>query len=216
MEDAEDGVLEKTPISQGSVDSSLSLTITIGPFSEETIYYWMTVGRDYGEVKDLNRMLVEHGPDHFIQRTTSYWKAWVRKEGFNLGNLPKAVADLYIRSLLILRTNIDNNGAIIAGNYSDIQHFARDTYSYMWPRDGALTAYALDLAGYFGITRKFFEFCLDIIREGKESGGYFLHKYNTDGCLGEFMAPMDSQRRETTPHPGGWNRSCSVGIVGSL
>ena len=187
--DAEDGILEKTPISQGSVDSALSFTIIIGPSSEETIYYWMTVGRDYGEVKDLNRMLVEHSPDHFIRRTTSYWKAWVRKEGFNLGNLPKAVADLYIRSLLVLRTNIDNNGAIIAGNDSDIQHFARDTYSYMWPRDGALTAYALDLAGYFGITRKFFEFCLDIISEGKESSGYFLHKYNADGCLGSSWHP---------------------------
>ena len=27
--------------------------------------------------------------------------------------------------------------------------FARDTYSYIWPRDGALVADSLDLAGNF-------------------------------------------------------------------
>ncbi len=59
---------------------------------------------------------------------------------------------------MILRTNIDANGAIIAANDSDIQHFARDTYSYMWPRDAALTAHALDRAGYHGSDRKVFQF----------------------------------------------------------
>ena len=56
--------------------------------------------------------------------------------------------DLFKRSLLILRTQIDSHGAIIAANDADIVRFASDTYSYMWPRDGALAAYALSLAGY--------------------------------------------------------------------
>ena len=51
------------------------------------------------------------------------------------------------RSLLVLRTQIDNGGAIVAANDSDIMQFSRDTYSYVWPRDGALVADSLDLAG---------------------------------------------------------------------
>ena len=47
-------------------------------------------------------------------------------------------------------------GAIIAGTDSDLLHYARDTYSYMWPRDGALTAYTLDRAGYQGISQTIF------------------------------------------------------------
>src|SRR5207302_2049040 len=69
---------------------------------------------------------------------------------------------------------------IAAGNDSAVLRFNRDTYSYLWPRDGALVADALDLAGYGEVTRRFFYLCGDLItREG-----YLLHKYNPDGSLG--------------------------------
>src|SRR3972149_2257520 len=156
--DAEDGKLEGNSISQGSVDSTLSFSIFIPPHEEKTLYYWMTAGKDYAEVSRLHKLILGHGPEYFIRRTENYWKAWVNKEELNLANLPQEVIELYKKSLLILATNINKNGAIIAANDSDIQHFARDTYSYMWPRDGALAAYALDKAGYHGITRQFFHF----------------------------------------------------------
>lgn len=188
--DAEDGILEKAPISQGSVDSTLSFTVNIPSEEEQTLYYWTCAGKSYAEVSHLNKIISGYGIEYFIKRTENYWKAWVNKEGIDLSLLPENITQLFKRSLLILRTNIDSGGAIIAGNDSDVQHFARDTYSYMWPRDGALVAYALDLAGYHGITRRFFEFCLNIIiKNGKESVGFFLHKYNPDGSLGSSWHP---------------------------
>lgn len=197
--DAEDGKLEGNPISQGSVDSTLSFSVKVSPHGEQTIYYWICAGKNYAEVSQLNRMITGHGVDYFIRRTDDYWKAWINKDGLNFAKLPANVVQLYNKSLLILRANINSNGAIIAGNDSDIQHFARDTYSYMWPRDGAFTAYALDLAGYLDITRRFFDFCLDIISEGKESVGYFLHKYNPDGCLGSSWHPWISNGEKRLP-----------------
>src|SRR5438270_223149 len=86
----------------------------------------------------------------------------------------------YKRSTLVIRTQVDNRGAIIAANDSDVLRFNRDTYSYLWPRDGALVADSLDLAGYGEVTRRFFFLCGDLMtREG-----YLLHKYNPDGSLG--------------------------------
>lgn len=197
--DAEDGALSGNPISQGSVDSVLSLEVVLPARGESTLYYWIVPGKDYAEVSRLNRMVLGHGPEYFMRRTDNYWRAWVNKEEFNMGDLPKHVVDMFKKSLLILRTNIDAGGAIIAGNDSDIQHFARDTYSYMWPRDGALTAYALDMAGYIGITRRFFDFCLSIISKGKESVGYFLHKYNPDGSLGSSWHPWTADGGKQLP-----------------
>jgi len=197
--DAEDGKLEGNPISQGSVDSTLSFSVKVTPHGEQTIYYWICAGKNFAEVSQLNRMITGHGVNYFIGRTDDYWKAWINKDGLNFAKLPANVVQLYNKSLLILRANINSNGAIIAGNDSDIQHFARDTYSYMWPRDGAFTAYALDLAGYLDITRRFFDFCLDIISEGKESVGYFLHKYNPDGCLGSSWHPWISNGEKRLP-----------------
>src|SRR5439155_552975 len=70
--------------------------------------------------------------------------------------------------------------SIIAGNDSDVLRFNRDTYSYLWPRDGALVANALDLAGYGEVTRRFFYLCGELMTRD----GYLLHKYNPDGSLG--------------------------------
>ncbi|MBI4687950.1 MAG: glycoside hydrolase family 15 protein [Nitrospirae bacterium] len=197
--DAEDGRLEGAPISQGSVDSTLSFSVNVFPNEEQTIYYWMCAGENYAEVSRLNKMIMGHGIEYFIKRTENYWRAWVNKENLDILNLPENIAALYKKSLLILRTNINSNGAIIAGNDSDVQHFARDTYSYMWPRDGALVAYALDMAGYHGITRMFFDFCLNIIGQGKESVGYFLHKYNPNGSLGSSWHPWVSNGEKHLP-----------------
>src|SRR5207244_9519383 len=74
---------------------------------------------------------------------------------------------------------IDHDGAIIAANDTDITKFARDTYSYMWPRDGALVAAALMRAGHVGAPEKFLEFCSRVI----SPLGYVRHKYNPDGTL---------------------------------
>ncbi len=48
-----------------------------------------------------------------------------------------------------------------------------DTYSYVWPRDGALVAHALDLAGYIVLASRFYNFCSDVL----EKDGYLLNKY---------------------------------------
>jgi GH15 family glucan-1,4-alpha-glucosidase len=197
--DAEDGKLEGSPIAQGSVDSSLSFWIEVPPEGEQTIHYWMVAGKDYAEVSRLHKMITGHGAEYFIRRTSNYWSAWINKEEVDFADLPANIIGLYKKSLLILRTNIDSKGAITAGNDSDVQHFARDTYSYMWPRDGALTANALDRAGYLGITRQFYDLCLNIISQGKESSGYFLHKYNPDGSLGSSWHPWISNNEKILP-----------------
>jgi GH15 family glucan-1,4-alpha-glucosidase len=114
-----------------------------------------------------------------IDKTASFWQAWVNKNDMEFGNLSAEVVDLFKRSLLIARTQIDNNGAILAANDSDVTLRATDHYSYLWPRDGALVAYALDLAGYSNLTRSFFNLCGRIITPE----GYFLQKYNADGSV---------------------------------
>jgi GH15 family glucan-1,4-alpha-glucosidase len=199
--DAEDGVLEGNPIAQGSVDSVLSFSVLVPPGGGRKIEYWICAGQDYSAVSRLNKMIQGHGLEHFTRRTDNYWKAWANNSPDAPDDLSPSLRRLYKRSLLILQTNIDRGGAVIAGTDSDIAHaFAPDTYAYMWPRDGALTAFALDRVGYQGIGRKFFDFCYGIIRTGKESlGGYFLHKYNPDGSLGSSWHPWVSGGQKILP-----------------
>lgn len=193
--DAEDGTLSGNPIAQGSVDSTVALHLTLPPQTTQTAYYWLAVGTDFEEVTRINRSVRRRGPWHFMNRTASYWHLWLDTHRPDFADLPSDVSRLYLLSLLILRTQIDNDGAILAANDSDIATAVRDTYSYMWPRDGALVAYALDLAGYLDITRPFYRFCRDVI--SKE--GYLLHKYNPDKTLASSWHPWARDGRKDLP-----------------
>jgi GH15 family glucan-1,4-alpha-glucosidase len=183
--DAEDGSLEGHPIAQGSVDSTLGVFLELPAGGSSTFFYWIAVGRAHREVRLLDQLVREKTPDKLLERTASYWRLWVNSEDLDYGDLPAEIVDCYKRSLLILRTQIDNNGAIIAANDTDVLLSNRDTYSYVWPRDGALVAHALDKAGFFEISKRFYFFCRDVIREE----GYFLHKYNPDGTLASSWHP---------------------------
>jgi oligosaccharide amylase len=192
--DAEDGVLAEHAITEGSVDSTIGRTLLIEAGAEAEMFYWIAAGTSYHEVAGLDRMVRKSHPRELIRRTSDYWRAWVNKNEIDFGNLGSDVIALFKRSLLIVRTQIDEGGAIIAANDSDVTLRASDHYSYLWPRDGALVAYALDLAGYSNITRSFFGLCGRIITEE----GYFLQKYNPDGTLASgwhaWWEPQTKQR----------------------
>jgi GH15 family glucan-1,4-alpha-glucosidase len=183
--DAEDGVLGGNAIAQGSVDSTIGVRVALPAHGERTLYYWIACGRNYDEVAAHNAFLESRGPREVLHRTASYWHLWVNKEAMNFADLPPAVVRLFKRSLLIIRTQIDNKGAVLAANDGDVVGFNQDTYSYVWPRDGALTAYALDLAGYSEATRRFFNFCADLIT----LEGYLHHKYTPTGGMASSWHP---------------------------
>ncbi len=175
--DAEDGHLQGNAIAQGAVDSTISYHAHVKGDGEATAYMCIIAGESRDELLELHKWLLKMTPQGVIDRTGAYWRLWVGGTNINFGNLPPKVVELFKRSLLVVRTQIDNGGAICAANDSDIMQFSRDTYSYVWPRDGALVADALDLAGFQDVARSFYTFCQKAITED----GYFYHKYNPDG-----------------------------------
>lgn len=186
--DAEDGALSGNSVAQGSIDGTGMLELGVPAGGASLAYFWLAAGKDYPEVRELDGLVHERGPESFLQRTADYWLLWANKEPEGFDALGEEVCRQYKRSLLVLRTQVDERGAIIAANDSDILQFGRDTYSYMWPRDGALVADALDLAGYSEAPRRFFRFCLDLVSHE----GYFMHKYNPDGSVGSSWHPWST------------------------
>lgn len=195
--DAEDGVLSGNPIAQGSVDSCVGFDLgTLAPNETRVCYCWLVAAHDFTHARAIDEQVAQRGPERFIQRTRDYWRLWVNTKPAPGHDLPARLMDLYRRSLLIIRTQIDDGGAIIAATDGDVWDFARDSYAYMWPRDGALVATLLSHAGYSGITGAFFRFCRDHITPG----GYLLHKFTPTGNLGSSWHPwMDEQGHLVLP-----------------
>ncbi|ASS74545.1 glycoside hydrolase family 15 [Tumebacillus algifaecis] len=183
--DAEDGTLEGNPIAQGSVDSTVSFKMFVPGGGQETLYYWICVGRTFPEVKELNGWVLQRSPAQLFSEIDAYWREWLRQAEQEFGDLDQDVIDQYQLSLMLVQTLSDANGAIIAANDTDILQYNRDHYSYMWPRDGALIAHAMSEAGYERIANRFFRFCEDSLT----AGGFLLHKYNPDGSVGSSWHP---------------------------
>ncbi len=195
--DAEDGTLSNGVITEGSVDSTISVNFNLDANSENEFYYWICAGKNHAEVSELNAHIKAQTPKNFLDFTKNYWRAWVNKNEIDFKDLSPEVVELFKRSLLIIRTQTDNGGAILAANDSEVAQRATDHYSYLWTRDGALVANALDLAGYSHLTRKFFDLCGKIVHKD----GYFLQKYNADGSPASgWHASWDSwQKRQLIP-----------------
>lgn len=193
--DAEDGDLSGNPIAQGAVDSVICLSLEVDGLSKGKAYFWLAAGETWKDVRVLDAIVKDKSPKALISRTAAYWSLWVRKEAPRLDLVPARISELYRRSLLILQTQVDWQAGIVAANDSDTVHFNRDTYSYVWPRDGALVANALDDAGYALPARKFYQFAADVI----DRQGYLLHKYNPDRTLASSWHPWLSDGRPQLP-----------------
>jgi GH15 family glucan-1,4-alpha-glucosidase len=195
--DAEDGQLAKVPQTCGFAEGVIGLyDKTVPAGGSSTMYHWLAASTRFHGIEELNTLVHERGPDSFIIRTRDYWRAWVNKESLDFADLPGPILDLYRRSLLTMRVQIDNRGAIIASTDSDITDLLGDTYSYVWGRDGAFAAEALDMANYDEVSHEFFSVFTNIIT----SEGYLLHKYTADGSLaGQWMPWADEEGKQQLP-----------------
>jgi GH15 family glucan-1,4-alpha-glucosidase len=184
--DAEDGQLEGHPITQGAVDSTIGLEAILPTGGDLLFNFWLTCGANWSECREQDRFVRYEGVGELVAQTDRYWRGWLQTGAEASEGLPEDLQQAYNRSLLVIRTQMDHGGAILAANDSDILQYNRDHYSYMWPRDGAFIAAALDRAGYTGLTSRFYGFCERAITPE----GYFWHKYNPDGTVGSSWHPL--------------------------
>ena len=195
--DAEDGILGKNPIEQGSVDCTIGFDFGPAASNEaRTVNHWVCMGTRLSEVTAYGQdLILSKGADTYQNRTLTYWHVWSEKDHRHIDEeLGNDVSELYRRSILTARTHVDNHGAVIASTDYDITKFARDTYAYAWPRDGALVANALDRTGHEDVTRQFFTFCQQSLVEE----GFFLHKYTAYGLPGSSWLPWVNSRGDRT------------------
>ena len=169
----------------------------------ERLRLWIGVGQDRGEIAKYQETIVRQEFDTLLRETVAVTRTWSGEDPPGLKKLPERVAELFRRSLLIIRSQLDCRGAVLASTDSDIMVTARAHYAYLWPRDGAFIASALDRVGLKELSRSFFEFCAEALsvsaaRSSKGPGAALMHKYGPDGTLGASWHPwvVPGGRRE--------------------
>jgi GH15 family glucan-1,4-alpha-glucosidase len=196
--DAEDGVLSRFPIEQGSVDSTVEIDCIARPDRGAWVYLWVCAGEKISEVHALQHFLLEETAEQVKQAAKNFWRGWVHAHHQLSDGVAKEIRHMYDRSLLTIRTQTDNHGGILAATDNDIMQFNRDTYTYVWPRDGAFVSMALTRVGQNELPRRFMEFCA----KAQTDEGYLLHKYNPDGSAGSSWHPWYRGRQSVLPIQG--------------
>lgn len=184
--DAENGELEGNLVEHGSVDSVLGHSLQLDAGSSDAIDYWVVAATSQLEAEGIHNILLRQGLHSRLDATRNHWLQWLRTAKPKIDSVPEEYRALFKKSLLIIRSHIDNHGGIIASGDSSIYNYGRDYYSYVWPRDGALTMMTLMRAGYKDEAKRFFEFCLDTINPD----GYMMHKYQPDRSIGSTWHPL--------------------------
>ncbi len=175
------GELKFNPISNGSVNSCVSFKYRLDPLSEASGDLIVTGCRNLKEIEEIHKKIVLTTKDLEEETTVNYWRDWLDLRTPLLNGSAKIYPDLadkiqtlYTRSLLVLRTQIDNSGGILAANDGQyLKAEGKDNYSYVWPRDAAYACMTLTECGYQDLAKKYLLFAKKVL----SPEGYFLHKY---------------------------------------
>ena len=183
--DADDGELSGSNVEHGRVDSVIRFKLRVRAQSSERVHYWVAAGTSMREALFIHKHIKRDGVVNRLLKTSKWWDTWLQP-GLQVANkLDPHYRQPFIRSLMIIKSQIDKRGAVIASTDSSMLNYSRDNYAYCWPRDGAYVVWPLIRMGYTEEPYRFFEFC----RRGMHPAGYLMHKYRADGGLGSSWHP---------------------------
>lgn len=183
--DAEDGQLNACMVEHGRVDSTLRFQMNIEPHSSQRVEYWIAAGTSMRDALVVHKTLANGGMKSRYEATASWWHDWIKPVLSISTQLEEPTRRQFVLSAMILRSQLDKRGAVIASTDSTMLNYSRDAYAYSWPRDGALVLWPLIRLGYTNEPLAFFDFC----RRALHPSGYLNHKYRADGSLGSSWHP---------------------------
>ncbi|MEI7918412.1 MAG: glycoside hydrolase family 15 protein [Candidatus Saccharibacteria bacterium] len=178
--DADDGSLGMNNVEHGRVDSTIRFKMDIGANSSERVHYWIAAGTTTREALNIHNTIQEDSALTNLQKTADWWDKWLAPTYSVIDKIPTDYRESFLQSIMVIKSQIDIRGAVIASTDTSMLNYSRDAYAYCWPRDGAFAVWPLIRMGYKEEAYRFFQFG----KHGMHPDGYMMHKYRADGALG--------------------------------
>ena len=175
-----DLILDKNLIATGNVSSIISIEINNQLKDSFKSKYYLIAGKS---LKDIEKNLI-FLRSKFTKKVKLNLKTIRKKEIIDklLLILPKyfsteeteKLINHYFRSIDIIKTQIDNNGAVIASNDGQfLKADGTDSYSYVWPRDASEVIKTLVDINEKKLAKNSLDFLIKLV----DKKGFFWHKY---------------------------------------
>jgi GH15 family glucan-1,4-alpha-glucosidase len=193
--DADDGELSMSAVEHGRVDSVLRFKLQIDAHSSQRVHYWIAAGTSTREALYVHKQVKADGLSKRLHSTAAWWHEWLAPALRVAEKIDEDYRDSFLRSVMVIKSQIDKRGAVMASTDTAMLNYSRDAYAYCWPRDGAYALWPLIRMGYVDEPYRFFEFC----RRGLHPGGFLMHKYRADGAIGSSWHPYVHPDNTTAP-----------------
>jgi GH15 family glucan-1,4-alpha-glucosidase len=178
--DAEDGELSCNDVEHGRVDSTIRFKMNIAGNSSQRAHYWIAAGTTTREALNIHKTIQDDKAMSNLKRTSDWWHRWLQPTYSVIDKIEQSHRSMFLQSVMIIKSQIDIRGGIIASTDTSMLNYSRDAYAYCWPRDGAYAIWPLMRIGYKEEALRFFQFT----RRGMHPDGYMMHKYRADGAMG--------------------------------
>lgn len=186
FKDAEDGELSGHPVEHGMVDSTIRVLLDLPPLSSRRVHYWVIAAASHHDALKTHTIFLDSGFQSRYEKAQKHWAKWLDTARMDIKSIPKKHLVEFKKSMLIMKSHIDNRGSILASGDSEMLNYARDNYSYCWPRDAAYVLWPLIRMGYKDEPRAFFEFARDVLTDE----GALMHKFQPDRAVGSTWHPL--------------------------
>lgn len=193
--DADDGELSFCAVEHGRVDSTLRFKLQIAGHSSQRVHYWIAAGTSTREALYVHKQIREDGLSKRLHSTAAWWREWLAPALRVAEKIDSTYQESFLHSVMIVKSQIDKRGAVMASTDTAMLNYSRDAYAYCWPRDGAYALWPLIRMGYVDEPYRFFEFC----RRGLHPGGFLMHKYRADGAIGSSWHPYVHPDGDSAP-----------------
>mgnify|MGYP001029164365 CR=1 FL=1 len=152
---------------------------TIAPGQEKCITVHLVFSHSMNSLKDLIQDVKNIGYNELLGFTKQYWLDFLNKT-LNIDSGDEEINKVYKRSLLLFKLMSDKNtGGLLASPEIDEGFTQCGRYAYCWGRDAAFIASALDEAGLFKESEKFYDWAL----KTQDSEGFWHQRYHMNGNL---------------------------------
>ena len=184
--DAEDGELSGHPVEHGRVDSTLRFSNRLAAHTSTRVHYWITAAASHDDALRIHENFLNDGLVERFRRSQKHWNEWLEQAEPAYSKLEYSDQIVFKKALFIMKSHMDKRGSILASGDSEMLNYARDNYSYCWPRDAAFVLWPLIRLGYKDEARAFFEFARDVLTDD----GSLMHKFQPDRAVGSSWHPL--------------------------
>ncbi len=163
-----------------SPDGAISWDLGILPPESKTAFtLYMAFAPTLTQVKALTERMKASKFDELLAYTRNYWHDYLRScKGVKSGN--DKADRVYRRSLLMFGLMADKNtGGLLASPEIDEGFTQCGRYAFCWGRDAAFITQALDEAGLYQDTARFYDWAVRV----QDTEGFWHQRYHMNGNL---------------------------------